>query len=402
MFATVILLFVTTESSAQQFKYKMSLGTVDSTFFYRIVLSPEVIAKSNATLSDIRVLDEEGKEQPYIIKAAAPVFKEASFIEFPIISKEREADKQAHVVVKNTQTSVINHLLLFIKNTEAKRNVTISGSEDQTKWYVIKENIALDNYYQEGNGESFIQSVAFPSIHYQYFKITILGKDILPVDILKAGIYNETKLPGTYNELPTPAMNPRDSSDKKSYIHLSFNDTYLVDKLDLSVDGAKFYKRAISIYPGSLNNSTAINYTLSSNEEASFPVGFKVKELWLVIDNEDNPPLKITNISAGQLNKYLLCHLEKGKSYSLVFGDSTAKIPNYDLQFFKDSIPRNVLEITPVRLETYMHTDAAKKNIFNSPAFLWSVIAVVLAFLLYASYKLMRDVESKKAKDKNA
>ncbi|HSC39632.1 MAG TPA: hypothetical protein VLD19_17225, partial [Chitinophagaceae bacterium] len=59
----------------------------------------------------------------------------------------------------------------------------------------------------------------------------------------------------------------------------------------------------------------------------------------------DNPPLRFAAVAPFQLNRYLLAYLEKGKAYTLRFGDSTAQTPVYDLQYFKDSIGSAVMPL---------------------------------------------------------
>src|SRR5882724_593107 len=108
------------QSRAQTgFRYKAALDTVPQNGFYQITLLPGVAALLQPGLPDIRVMDAEGKQAPYILKSDLPAFSENKFKELPIISNKKEADKQTHVVIQNTPGGILDQLLLVIKNTDA-------------------------------------------------------------------------------------------------------------------------------------------------------------------------------------------------------------------------------------------------------------------------------------------
>ena len=65
----------------------------------------------------------------------------------------------------------------------------------------------------------------------------------------------------------------------------------------------------------------------------------RTKDFYIVVSNEDNPPLEITAIRTFQPRRELVAYLEKGKSYQLVFDDPKAPKPNYDLNEFTGRIP---------------------------------------------------------------
>lgn len=66
----VLFFMLTLSASAQKtFKYHAKLDSVKSAGFYKIELPPAFVAKSNAALSDIRIVDARGKFVPYITSA---------------------------------------------------------------------------------------------------------------------------------------------------------------------------------------------------------------------------------------------------------------------------------------------------------------------------------------------
>lgn len=86
----VAMAFVICVGGQALFTYQAELGNVQQAGFYKIVLDPSVVAKCKDDISDIRILDDNNRQVPYILHADQPSFKESRFTELPIISKRRK------------------------------------------------------------------------------------------------------------------------------------------------------------------------------------------------------------------------------------------------------------------------------------------------------------------------
>jgi hypothetical protein len=379
----------------QAFQYKAGMDTVPQDGFYQVNLVPSIIASMQPAMADIRILDNTGKQVPYILKSDLPAFRENKFTGLPIISNKMEADKQVHVVIENTGKRLLNELVLVIKNTDANRMATLSGSDDNKNWYIIKENIYLNNFFSATAG-TFIQALVFPNSNYAFFKITINGKNILPVNVVKAGIYEETFINGKYLPLPNPVLLQKDSGNQYSYIFIQFNSNYFIDRFELQVKGSRFYKRNMVVYGGSAAQPVELaSYTLTTDAPAIYGIAAKTNHLLLKIRNDDNPPLQITNIAAFQLNRYLLTYLNKGTSYHLVWGDSGAPAPSYDLEAFKDSIGNNATVIGYGSIQKNNIPLQQQPIASNNKWLIWLAIAIVIIVLLALTYKLTKEVNKR-------
>ncbi len=389
-------LIVLKAQSQNHFAYRAAIDTIKETKFYKINLSPAVVAKCKADLDDIRIFDEDGKQVSYILNNDLPVFKTENFVEFPIIKTKKESDKQTHVTLENSIDKAIENLLLFVKNTDAHRSFNISGSDDSIHWFVIKENIYLDNSFR-ADGETIIQSLSFPASNYKYFQLTILGKDLLPFNIIKAGAYNEDLKYGGYVQIPQPQISQKDSSDKTSYIRLQFDDDYLVNKIVFDVEGAKYFKRKFALFKQNRNNEFLLEGYLSSEGSNEFIINSKSSEFLFTIANEDNIPLKVRAVQAFQLNTYLLTYLQAGEKYFLNFGDSSVQAPKYDLEFFSDSANKSPSEISVSNIEKNNVSIAAATSSKNNKLLLWIIIGVILIALSYFTFKMMGEVNKRKS-----
>lgn len=371
------------------FVYKTALENVKERGFYKIVLQPQIVAKCRKELYDIRIFDNNGKQVPYLLRTDYNNYTENNFTELPMLSVQQSSDSQTHVVVQNKLNKQLSELILVIRNMDASRTVTISGSDDRQRWYVIKENIFLDNVSSTGN-DRFNQSIQFPASSYKYFNIVINGKGLLPINIMKAGVYEDLRYNSKYVALPDPAVYQKDSTDK-SYIRLTFNDEYVIEKIILNVEGPKFFNRQLFVSGGYFSAQNA--YHLRPDATTINSVNVKTKELNLVIYNEDNPALQVKSAKAYQLNTYLLTWLEPGNTYVMFFGDAAARAPRYDLQFFKDSIQNNFKEIATGPITNNPLVSAIKQPEHHQKTLLWVILAAVGTLLLFFTWRMAKEIK---------
>jgi len=380
-------------AAQQHFRYKATLDTVQQDGFYKISLTPAIVAECQPQLSDIRIKRNDSREMPFIVKAQTSSATTANIILFPLI----KGSNPNKIVFQNGNVIGTNELILFIKNTDATRTATLSGSDDTSHWFVIKENIALAKEDNEKDRTFFNQTIQFPYSNYRYFQISMPGKDMLPLNIFQAGVYRTSSIINDILDvIPQPFVIQQDSSNKRSYIQLRFDKNYQIDKLCFSLSGAKFFNRSFTLYNGISTGSTVLasgNVT-SGDSSTTLNVGVKTNALLLVINNFDNAPLTLNKITAYQLPVALLTYLNGGNNYSLFFGDSTLQAPAYDLQYFSDSIHTNTYPLAIKGIEQITVPAGTKASANNHlPAVaLWSIIIAVLLLLIYFSYTLLKDI----------
>ncbi len=394
----LVFLFFAGRCWAQSnFSWQASLDAVKASGFYQINLQPFLTASLQPDLRDVRILDGNGKMVPYILRSDMPSFTETDFSELPILSNKKTADKQTHIVIENISRASLQELLLLIKNTDASRYVSISGSEDSVHWFVIKEEIYLNKLFT-ADSDRILQSIDFPLSNYRYFEITILGKNVLPVNILKVGVYEHSFINGRYLALPNPKMLQKDSNDKCSYIMLQFDKHYFIDRIELDLEGSKYFKRRFEMFSGVVGNTQLLtDEYISSDKPVVLHPDIKSNHLLIKIYNEDNPTLHLRGIRSFQLNRYLISYLENGRQYHLVCGDSAAIRPSYDLVSFKDSINSNPIIINHGTLEKIDTQPAvANKPTGNYNFLMWWAIGVACIILLLLTIRLTKEINKRK------
>ena len=136
-----------------------------------------------------------------------------------------------------------------------------------------------------------------------------------------------------------------------------------------------------------LNSKTPVRIALN---------GLRAQELWIAIDNHDNPPLTVSDIRVFQVNHYCIASLEKGKYYTLRFSDSLMKAPEYDLKYFRSAIPASLKTIVPAMPEERMQSEQQKQvapySLFSDKRFIWAALVLVVIILAMATLKMMKEL----------
>jgi hypothetical protein len=402
----IIFLFITYTAitqAADGYKNKAHVDSVPAKGFYKIILSPEVVSCLQSNYSDIRLVNARQQEIPYLFTEEARTSYKSYFQELPIIDNSPlYSPKLSRVVIDNAGKKVFTALLFIIRNTTLMPEVTIKGSDDKQNWFFISHE-TLESYGSTDNDTSEIRSVQFPKNNYRYFEISIPHNKGEAIQFIKAGYSSSERLKGLYTPIAYPKVLQKDSL-KKSYITLLFNRPYSIDKLEIDIAGPDYFMRSCSLgkYVKQRNHSVYFDswyhYTLSSDKANTWEFNnLKSDTLFLEIENEDNLPLKIRQVKAFQLNKYLIAQLNPGESYELLLNNPEASAASYDLKYFSTIIPAHLPVLNVDNVESIVQSQALKPaTSFFNKQMVWIVIIIVIIALGAISVKLLNDMKNSK------
>ncbi|PCJ28292.1 MAG: hypothetical protein COA97_01280 [Flavobacteriales bacterium] len=401
IFITVSL-FLTGSLFSQGYQWQAEVEKNDSAAFYKIDLQPTVVAKLNAQFSDIRIKDAEGKNVPYFIKKEPFSVTRRVFKEYEVVQKIKWRNGATVLIVENKDKDTINNIQLQIKNFDVRKHLELAGSDDYKNWYTIKENYMF--YSADGSyTTSEVKSLNFPYTDYKYYRIIIYDWFSLPINVIKIGYYDTYQEQGKFKQLNAPVLTRLDSAEtKQTYIKVNFEETPYFDKIIIKVEKPTYYYRQAKICLRHIDTKGRVYYedlkyfTLNSQSDlTNYFSDFNYQEFYLVIENEDNPPLENIEIEAFQLNRYLITHLESKKNYKLVFeNEGVFHKPNYDIGHFKNRIPDNIQTLTATNVKTIQYIK--KKKVITSTLWMWGAIVVVALLLGYMSYKMITEMEKGK------
>jgi hypothetical protein len=398
--ALLILMGTPVCAQLKIFKYKADIKKIDSSGVYRVELSPALIAKSKADLSDIRLVDNTGKFVAYTLSDRLSPDNPDSFIVFPGVSVSPAADTATVYIAENKNILNISQLWIKLKKTGVRRTVNLSGSDDLKKWFAISEDVPLEEA-GEGKEPDYQQPLSFPTSNYRYFKIQVNGKNKTPVKILQSGIYTTNLDNPVYTPLPPLKFSSKDTG-KITSIFINFDEPYQVNKLHFIITGPKYYNRRVVIYETRENDKNkkgnvielVCDSALNSEGLNDITLAAKPDRLRIDIYNGDDNPLSIAAIQGFQLKEYAVSYLESGHTYSIFTGREVASQPVYDLSFLHNRIYN--------RLPGIIHSAVYKNPEYEKPqplvehdhsTLLWVVIILVLLVLSFLTLRMVREMK---------
>lgn len=373
---------------AQHHRYEAALPPVSAGAYYKVSVTPEVSAYSANDLHDLRIRDAADKEVPYLRSTELPQ-SWAGFTPFEIISESKGSDGNTHILLRNGSEQPIEALQVHLRNTAAQRMVSISGSKDAKTWYSLRDSFMLA--VSRVKGDRAICTIALPLTTYAFLQLTIFDKGKLPVEVLAAGISGSSTLRTHYTDLPAPAWTQKDSAHQ-SFIRLRFQHPYIIRKLRLGFDAPAYYRREATLYAC---NEEGEHFTISYGQPTVIWTDLHDSVLSVIVQNEDNPSLRLMTVEAWQQQQYLLAFLQPGVRYKLTFADSSLQSPLYDLRYFKDSMSLDAIPaLVPEATKAVLDASVSVRKPLLGRATMWVIILAVLAALIMGSIVLMKQIRS--------
>jgi hypothetical protein len=402
------LLTICCNAQTAGYKFYSLLDSVKTSGFYNIEIGPALSAKINTFYSDLRVVNAAGKWVPHVLHWPAietsgdPVNHDLKFTKSEVLNSSTS-------LIIESRKEAISNLGIIIRNTAAERFCTLSGSDDQQKWFVINDSLLL-NPLPGKNAVTSVLRINFPLSNYRFFKLVILNKNKDPFDIMQvfsAGAADlPTSLPPKFIQNPACSIEQKDSG-KISYIKVMQQDLYHFDKINIKAAGVKYFSRKAELYIPSAGNHSLANpgqlwqsFTISNNGTLEYKLETtNAPEFYLLISNEDNLPLKITAVSTAADYRYLTAYLEKGQQYRLLMNNPSATPPNYDLAGIGTKISDSIPFIAFGNITAIKEPPAVIEKRRNDNWILWSAIIAALLILLLLTIKMVKEIDKRKQDD---
>ena len=397
----VILLFFPSIVWAQYFfQYKAQIERVDSTAFYNIFLPPQATSKLNYKFSDIRIYELRGKEIPYIRDTEENRFKTARRQKLRIIQNEHKtAKKYTVVMIHNPEHLKYTNFAFIIKNTDAQIWVNISASNDLKNWQILKNNV---RYQKEFSDSATAQLLIndLPETNYEYYRVIFFDFNREPIVILNAYTYNLSKKIKEYVEVPRPEFYQDDTSElQKTIVKIVFKEPQYIDKIVFKIQSPEYYLRRAELITRDTSTGKKIRlkyyfhnqkdfYLCSDSTNELLLSRYFAKELYLVVENNNNEPLVFSDIRSFQVKEYLIAKLQAGKHYIVKFGNKNVPAPIYDLKFFINKIPAHRQVITIKNIVKLSNKQMDIRQIYIKPVYLWIALIGVLIVMIVISIKI--------------
>ena len=375
----ILFLFLITIIQLFSSQYFKTIKIRGKSAYKQFFLTEDIYENSKNNLGDIRIIDKNGKEVPYVIESG----KEQEKYSEKVVAKAKidevltKKDKMEFIVKFNSDSSlkdIIGNRLELIPSKNFYTEYTLLGSNNGTDW----EQVTSGEIYKTPDKSNL--TIEFSEKRYEFYKI------VTPLD--KGNIFSEAILKLSSNEagkLKTVGtkLDYKVEQEGKSTI-LKIKSKFLPLK-NIVLDVNDEFQRNYAVRSG--DNFYAEGIISKVGEKSNLVVNLenipKLSEIIVEIKNGDNSPLKINRVTGNYVPDRIVFRAIEGEDYKITFGDENLNKPEYDIVEFADSIKERD-EVLVGKLEKSEGNNISKSKDYTVyyNVFIGFVVIVLIGFMV--------------------
>ena len=314
---------------------------------YRIQIPREVFDGCRQFPSDLRVLDETGRQWPfYIFTPEGKTTTETVPIKTINASRVESKDRYVRqdVVIpadaENGHRREHNQVILRTPGSDFLRRVEVYGSDDQKDWGLLGAGYLVDH---SRDVRICNKSIRYPVSTFPFLQIRVYpnaqnATESLSVDGLL--VANTVEGAGEYEKVPLRNI-AVSRKDLKEGCQVLVYDVEAknrpIERLTVQAEDRE-YARSLRIYGRNEETNTwrwvadaEIHKLGGSLQESLLLKGFAFQFLKIEMYNYDDAPLHGLSVNAQAVSRYLVTEWQGGEA-SLFYGAPEVEAPRYDLR----------------------------------------------------------------------
>lgn len=408
-----------------------------------VPLDSRIYAATRDGFPDLRLVDQQGTETPFLLEKAAETRTETTRLDCDseLLTLKKKDDKAIEITLRLKEDEPnADGLTVFTPLTNFEHRLQIFGSDDGKNWSLLVKDAEIFDYSRYMPVSN--RDIPLPTNTYRHFKVFIeepiqtreaelleltrkldgnkeaerserIDLQRIPLQIERIGFWrNQTEvLPETEKHFSYPAVGfkiTQDKEHKATLIDVEMQREPLTG-FTLQTSSRNFNRAAAVQIPVKYGIETRMQEIGSTTFESLhfqdihrdqttilFPEQ-RQQQYRIVVSDNDNPPLQIDAVS-GVGNGYNLLFLpQKGNSYSLRYGSETATLPHYETAPIQELL-RKGYKSTPAALDA--ETTAAQvpeeldfAKLLNSKFFLGAVVTLMVVVLAWSLVRVGKRIE---------
>jgi hypothetical protein len=383
----------------RDFNYKRPLPAIPHDGWYALTLPADIFRKVDPAYADLRIISlasQDTMEIPYIVTVKEDETTDVT-IQLRELNKSSK-DGKLYITFEVPKTLSVNYVDFSIEEENFDGSVTLEGSNDQREWFeIVQRQRILSITNDHVNFSS--TALTFPESNYRFLRANI--QSTKPVTVTSASFKKTTTKPGTFRTIDQQWNVSQNKAVKQTLIDIAFRDYQLVNKLIIDIPKTVDYYRAFTIEVLQDSAQTPKGWTyyytplysgyltsLSTNTiEFSTTLAKKIR---VTINNADNPPLTINQLTAHGPQVEMIMKLTADENYFLLYGDENIAPPSYDLVHFQDQIPDSATNIAPGAEEFIGTPEEHVSPLLENKLWLWGAMLLVMGVLGFFTLKMMK------------
>ncbi len=382
------------QSSVAYFTHVREVEVSDPGRQNYLVLDEQVWSAAQSDLADLRLYVADGAEVPYSLRV------------------ERSSTLQTDAEVKLLQPGTIggktqfvldvsgveeyNRVRLHLDSQDFIARATVEGADDirAARWLKLAE-ITLYDFTKENLGSNF--ALRFPDARFRFLRVTIAG-GVPPADVRGASVARHAEKPGHWTKVRE--LTGFREEGKTTVISLDWPASVPLERLTFEVDKDQVnFRRDFQVFNaenrpvagGSLSRvrMKRVGGQVDSEELALELSGVRSSRFKIVIQNGDDPPLRLRSVQGLLLERRVYFDPSGKSKLKLYYGDHKLSAPVYDYaKFFQaDAAAPAARLASPVKNSAYTGRPDTRPWSERNPAILTAALVLAVAGLAAVALK---------------
>ena len=363
-----------------------------------------MLTHSAQNISDLRILDENGVETPYVVRTSIGVAKTESW----------QAKIRENSFVPGKYTQLVLDLGVYPRFHNAVKLDTpesdfilwaeVEASDDARTWRIVKERAPISRFRKEGLEGN--QTVHYSENNARYLRVQVREDDkqfpVSGASVFPSSLSRKDLIPERWIVLQEPLGPDAATSAGLTTWTLAPGISHApISSLLFTTDQPEFY-RGVRVshsldgkeWSGS-DGGEIYRYQADGRTQESLRVptyGFSGPPYWRVeILNGNDAPLSNVKLSASMIPHLILFRPVAGHSYRIAYGNEKAQSPRYDMErtLHVSATEEAFADALGPEQENSSYQDPRPFS-ERHPEVLWSALALAVVLLGYTALRTMR------------
>ncbi|MEK3719430.1 hypothetical protein [Paenibacillus sp. FSL H8-0034] len=395
--------FAAEAANPSNWRYAKPIELQGSDKYGALFLDDEVYKGAREDLGDLRIMDDKGQFVPYYVDSGA-----AKAVDTQVVYTSNVID----TVKKNNDTLIDfrispidatkdiqgNGVILSLPEQAFLKHLELYGSYDGNQWELLHKDYVYRTEQLEKHTVVLDKTVKFT-----YYRVKIID-NVENLAFPQLQLIHRTRA-SSWQEFAKTTSLPYDTKQEQGQTLLQVrNDNRLrITKVQLEAQGS--FRRSYTA-------QTAAGQDVSiEGKRELYRLDFKDVQLQntmivgavpitspvltIKINNQDNAPIQLTGLKVDYVIDKLVFERQEGRTYQLVYGNSVAGKPSYDIASFRTQIEQENPTLAKLAVQTEA-PEAAREGQANSSwfqtkaAFNMIIIAVSVLLAVILGMKLSR------------
>jgi len=390
------------KAQINSYKFKRDITGVTSVW-HSMKLPDQLYKNAEAGFGDLRIFGTSRKdaiEVPYLLKQRADKIDDRE-LAFKQINQSSNQNGYYYTFQSDAVT-IINQINLSFKEDNFNWKASLEGSNDNLTWFSILKDYRILSIKNSDTDYKFTK-LSFPDSKYQYFRVAL--KSPVQPELLEAKISRTDTIKGIYQDVKYKTFIVRnDAVNKETVINVGLENPVPLSYLKLNAQSDFDFYRSFKIefVTDSFKTEKGFQYnygklfdgTISSFEKPEYHFENTItSRLKITIQNNDNKPLRLSGlILKGNVYEIIARFDNPTYNYALYYGNEKVTSPIYEIEKFENEIPALITSVAiGQEKRNQLYSIISEKPLFENKAWLWVLMAVIIALLGWFSFKMLRN-----------